>query len=152
MPRSISRSRAQKQIFQFSVFAENKVGCLNTIIGTLIRADVHLLGMSCLDQTECAVVRFVPDYAETAEDILKKNKISYSKNRVIAAELTCAEDLIKITQALGQAEINIHYIYPMFCRPNSHSGLILSTNDLELSESVLSGYGIRMLDHNDLAR
>ncbi|MGN0860709.1 MAG: acetolactate synthase [Candidatus Spyradosoma sp.] len=152
MPKSVSRSRIKKNIFQFSVFAENKVGCLNVVTQALVSIDVHLLGMSCLDQTDCAVVRFVPNYAESAEKALKKAKIAYSRTRVVVAELATPEDLTKITQALGQAEINIHYLYPLFCRPEGRCGLVLSTNDLDLTESVLSGYGIRVLDLDDLAR
>ncbi len=152
MPKSVSRSRIKKDIFQFSVFAENKVGCLNVITQALVSIDVHLLGMSCLDQTDCAVVRFVPNYAEAAEKALRKAKIAFSKTRVVVAEIPTPEDLPKITQALGQAEINIHYLYPLFCRPEGRCGLVLSTNDLDLTECVLSGYGIRALDLDDLAR
>lgn len=152
MPNPISPSRIKKYIFQFSVFAENKVGCLNAITQTLVDADVHLLGMSCLDQTECAVVRFIPDYAETAESALKKAGIAYSKSRVIAVEMLSPQDLINVTRALGQAEINIHYLYPLFCRPCGLCGIVLSTDDLELSESVLRGFGIKVLDLDDIAR
>lgn len=152
MSRALSRSRAKKNIFQFSVFAENKVGCLNLIAESLIGIDVHLLGMSCLDQTDCAVIRFVPNYAETTEKLLKKAKISFSKTRVLAVEFSSPEDFVKITQTLRQAEINIHYLYPLFCRPQGRCGLVLSTDDLDLSESVLSCYGIKALDMDDLAR
>lgn len=152
MSNSVSRSRIKKYIFQFSVFAENKVGCLNFIAESLVGIDVHILGMSCLDQTDCAIVRFVPDYAEAVEKLLKKANISYSKTRVIAVEFSGPKDLTKVTQSLRQAEINIHYLYPLFCRPEGRCGLILSTNDLELSESVLSGYGIRVLELDDIAR
>ncbi|MBQ6704817.1 MAG: hypothetical protein IJN19_02265 [Opitutales bacterium] len=152
MPKSLSRSRLQKHIFQFSVFAENKIGCLNLITEALVANGVHVLGMSCLDQTDCAIIRFLPDYAEPAEKFLKKAKISYTKTRVIAVEFACPENLVKITQALRQAEINIHYLYPLFCRPNGNCGLILSTDDPDLSASVLSGYGIRALELDDLAR
>lgn len=152
MPKSVPHSRIKKNIFQFSVFAENKVGCLNVITQAMLGTDVHLLGMSCLDQTDCAVIRFVPDYAETAEKALKEANIAFSKTRVLIAELPSPEDLAKITQSLGQAEINIHYLYPLFCRPENRCGVVLSTNDLDLSESVLSCYGIRVLDLDDLAR
>ena len=90
--------------------------------------------------------------AEAAEKFLKKSKISYTKNRVLAVEFACPENLVKITQALCQAEINIHYLYPLFCRPNGACGIVLSTDDTELSRSVLSGYGIRVLELDDLAR
>lgn len=152
MPKALSKDRIQKHIFQFSVFAENKIGCLNLITESLVRSGVHVLGMSCLDQTDCAIIRFLPDYAELAERFLKKAKISYTKTRVLAVEFARPEDLVKITQALRQAEINIHYLYPLFCRPDRSCGLILSTDDSELSGSVLSGYGIRVLELDDLAR
>lgn len=152
MSESVSRSRIKKNIFQFSVFAENKVGCLARIAETLLAGDVHLLGISCLDQTDCAVLRFVPNYAETAETLLENAGISYSKTRVLAVEFNTSEDFVKVTQSLRQAEINIHYLYPLFSRPDGKCGLVLSTNDLDLSESVLSCFGIRVLELDDLAR
>lgn len=150
--RTAQRTKAKKSVIQFSVFAENKVGCLNFITESLVGTDVHILGMSCLDQTDCAVIRFVPNYAESAEKILKAAHISFSKTRVLAVEFSAPEDFVKITQSLRQAEINIHYLYPLFCRPEGRCGLVLSTNDLELSESVLSCFGVKALDMNDLAR
>jgi len=152
MPKAVPRSRAKKSVFQFSVFAENKVGCLNFIAESLVGTDVHILGMSCLDQTDCAVIRFVPNYPEVAEKFLKSAHISFSKTRVLAVEFSAPEDFVKITQSLRQAEINIHYLYPLFFRPKGRCGLVLSTNDLDLSESVLSCFGIKSLDMNDLAR
>ena len=152
MPKSLSKNRIRKPIIQFSVFAENKIGGLNLIAEALTENGVHVLGVSCLDQTDCAVIRVLPDYAEPTEKFLKKAKISYTKTPVIAVEFGCPEDLVKITRSLRQAEINIHYLYPLFCRPNGACGMVLSTDDPELSACVLSGYGIRVLELDDIVR
>ena len=38
------RSRPRKDIFQFSIFAENKVGCLNRVLQRLNQDDVRKIG------------------------------------------------------------------------------------------------------------
>ena len=152
MSLTFSRSRPCKEIFQFSIFAENKVGCLNLVLQRLLQADVHILALSCIDQTDCAVLRIVPNYPEAAESALKNAGMVFSKTPVLAIRLLRNEDLGKLTQALAQAEINIHYIYPFVCRPCSESAIILACDAAESAEEILSGFGIDVLNLDDLAR
>lgn len=152
MSLTFSRSRPCKEIFQFSVFAENKVGCLNLVLQRLLQADVHILALSCVDQTDCAVLRVVPNYPEVAEIALRNAEMAFSKTRICAIRLARSADLAKVTRALAQAEINIHYIYPFICRPNAESAIVLACDAPESAEEILSGFGIEILNLDDIAR
>lgn len=152
MSLTFSRSRPSEAIFQFSIFAENKVGCLNTVLQRLRQADVHILALSCIDQTDCAVLRIVPNYPEAAEIALKNAGMAFSKSVILAIRLACNDDLPKVTQSLAQAEINIHYIYPFVTRPNAQSAIVLACDAPELAEQILCGFGIEVLHLDDLAR
>ena len=152
MSLTFSRARPCKEIFQFSIFAENKVGCLNLVLQRLLQADVHILALSCIDQTDCAVLRIVPNYPEAAEIVLKESGMAFSKTPILAIRLLRAADLAKVTQALAQAEINIHYIYPFVCRPCSESAIVLACDAPESAEEFLSGFGMEVLCLAELAR
>lgn len=152
MSLTFSRSCPCKSIFQFSIFAENKVGCLNLILQRLRQADVHILALSCIDQTDCAVLRIVPNYPEAAELALREAGTAFSKTPILAIRLACNDDLTKVTQSLAQAEINIHYIYPFVTRPDGQSAIVLACDAGELAEQILSGFGIDVLGLDDLAR
>lgn len=147
-----SRACPCKTIFQFSIFAENKVGCLNLILQRLRQADVHILAFSCIDQTDCAVLRIVPNYPEAAELALQEAGMAFSKTPILAVRLMCNDDLPRVTQALAQAEINIHYIYPFVTRPGAQSAIVLACDAAELAEQILCGFGIEVLNLDDLAR
>ena len=152
MEPKIVESRTRKNIVQFSVFAENKVGCLNLILQRMLQNVVHIMAISCIDQTDCAVLRIVPNYPEAAEKTLADAGTTFSKCNVLALELDQNEDLVKITRALCQAEINIHYLYPFVCRPHEKSGIILACDAPELAEKILSAHGLAQLELDDLAR
>ncbi|MGN0835437.1 MAG: hypothetical protein ACI4QA_06400 [Candidatus Spyradosoma sp.] len=152
MPVISQRSRPRKDIFQFSIFAENKVGCLNRVLQRLHQDDVRILALSCIDQTDCAVLRIVPNYPEAAEIALKSAGMIFSKTPILAIRLRDGEDLAKVTRSLAQAEINIHYIYPFVCCPNAQSAVVLSCDAAELAERILSGFGVEIFDLDDFAR
>ena len=44
---------------QFSVFAENRLGRVHDLVSVLKEHDVHVMGMTMLDTTDSAIVRFV---------------------------------------------------------------------------------------------
>ena len=56
---------------------------------------------------------------------------------MIAVELNSEADIVRVTSALVQAEINIHYIYPFVSRPNSRSALAISLEDNDLASETL---------------
>ncbi len=147
-----TESREHREIFQFSIFAENKVGCLNAILKKLQEKGIAILALTCVDQTDCAVLRIVPSYPEAAEEALKSAGMEFSKSPVLAVKLTQNCDLTKITQSLAQTEINIHYLYPFLCRPDCGSALVLSCDSPYLATSVLSGFGVQILSLDDIAR
>ena len=152
METTAQRSREQKEIFQFSIFAENKVGCLNSILKKLLENGSEILAMTCVDQTDCAVLRIVPSYPDTTENTLKSAGMVFSKSPVLAVKLSQNGDLEKITQSLAQTEINIHYLYPFLCRPDGGSALVLSCDSPYLATEILTGFGIQILNLDDLAR
>lgn len=137
---------------QFSIYAENKVGRLNEVISILSANDVHVMALSSVDTVDCTIIRIIVDYVEQAAALLEENNFPFSLVEIVAVELVAEEQLKKITCALVEAEINIHYIYPFLIRPYGKSGLIIRLEDNELAMSVLRQHQINILSQEDIAR
>ncbi|MDR2982981.1 MAG: acetolactate synthase, partial [Puniceicoccales bacterium] len=125
MPTKTIRPPNAEDVRQFSVFAENKVGRLNELILAFAGRDVHILAMCIIDTTDSAIIRLVTNYPENAEIILNERFFAHDTTPVVAVEVPGEHELKKITSALVQAEINIHYLYPFIARPNGKCGIIL---------------------------
>lgn len=152
MPLKTLRAPDAEAVIQFSIFAENKVGRLNELILSLAQADVHIMALCTLDSTENGIIRLIPDYPEVAERTLRENRVAFDTAEVLAIELTGEHELRKITCALAQAEINVHYYYPFLVRPNGRHGLVCRAEDQELAEETLRRHGLTVLRRRDIAR
>lgn len=148
---TVKRSN-RKPVKQFSVFADNKVGRLNEFLKLLGKYDIHVMALCLVDTTDCTIMRFVFDYPEIAEQLLKEEGLAYNVVDVIAVEINSEADIPSVTYALTCAEINIHYMYATLSRPQGKSGLIISLEDNELATSVLNAARVTVIDQNDIAR
>lgn len=137
---------------QFSVYADNKVGRLNDLIGALTHAELHVLAMTVIDTTDSAIIRLVVDYHSEARDILRNAKFSFNEVEVVAVEVNKLADIHRVTCALVQAEVNLHYIYPFLARPNGSTAFVMRIEDTDIGVSVLKACGITILTRNDLTR
>jgi hypothetical protein len=152
MEAGIAQRPGREVIRQISVYADNKVGRLNELLQRFRAYGVTVLAISQIDSTEFAIVRCVVDYPERAREMLWKFGCAYLETEVLAVEIDSPDDLCAVTCGLTEAEINVHYLYPMIVRPHGKYGLIIHLEDTELGSSVLASRGIRVLDHRDLAR
>ncbi|MGB0370302.1 MAG: acetolactate synthase [Opitutales bacterium] len=139
-------------ILQFSVYADNKVGKLNDLIGAITHADLHILAMTVLDTTDSAIIRIVVDYHREAREILRKSNFTFNEVEVVAVEVNQLADIHKVTCALLQAEVNLHYIYPFLGRPSGSTAFVMRLEDSDVGTEVLQSCGIRVLTRGDLTR
>jgi len=146
------QSREKEPVLQFSVFADNKVGRLNELVQRLAQNDIHIIGLSQLDSTECTIMRIIPDYPEPARELLHEYGYSFTETPILAVEINTEADLKFVTAALVEAEINIHYLYPFIMRPKSRYAIAMNVEDNEFAESVLHSRQIRCLSRLDIAR
>ena len=147
-----TRPGAFEPVLQFSIYADNKVGRLNEIIRLLSGRNVHIIALSILDTTDSSIIRIIVDYPKEAKKVLKANAFSFVMSELVAVELTGTTEIEKVTYALVQAEINIHYIYPFIFRPNNLSALALSLEDNELASETLTRHQLKLIGQNDITR
>lgn len=147
-----TRSPQRIPVKQFSLFADNKVGRMHDMVTCLEDADVHILGVCTVDSTDSAIIRIVVDYWQQARNAFHGLGIPFVINDVVCVELETITGFSRVTATLMEAELNIHYIYPLLMRPNGRCGIVLRLDDNEMAETALKNKGITVLDHSDIAR
>jgi hypothetical protein len=137
---------------QFSVFAENRLGRLYDLTSLLKDSNVHVMGITVLDTTDSAIVRFIVDDPEKARELMINNDFPYVECDVLAVEITDESELKEVLAALFEAEINIHYIYSFIKRPEGRCAMAINAEDDDVAAQALTKRGFRVLTQNDISR
>jgi hypothetical protein len=86
------------------------------------------------------------------EMIFRERGIPFGTCDLLAVALPLgAEDLSKCLKAFLEAEINIHFAYPLLTKPDG-SVLVLHLEDIDLGASVMKRHGFKILDQSNLSR
>lgn len=137
---------------QFSVFIPNRVGQLFDLTALLAKHNVHVMAMTTLDTTDCAIDRLIVDDPDTARKLMVKNHFSFTEREVIAVEIVNESQLKGVLNALLTVEVNIHYLYAFLLRPEGKSALVLNVEDTDLATSALNTRGFKVLTQRDISR
>ena len=151
MPAQISTS-ANDPVKQFSVFTENRVGRLHDLTSLFKASGVHLMAVTVLDTTDCAIDRLIVDDPDRARELMVNNDFPYAECNVLAVEIGDESDLNGVLSALLEAEININYIYSFIKRPQGKSALAINTEDSDVAAQALNKRGFRVLTQSDISR
>lgn len=143
---------AQDPVIQFSVFIENRVGRLLELTAVLAKHNVHVMAMTTLDTTDCAIDRMVVDDPERARELMALHNFYFTECQVLAVEFADESKLQDIFRAFSDAEMNIHYVYSFISRPGGKCGLIVNVEDLELAAQTLNRRGFKTLTQRDISR
>lgn len=137
---------------QFSVFAENRLGRLYDLTALLKQNDVHVIGMTVLDTTDSAIVRFIVDDPDKARELMISNDFPYVECDILAVEISDESQLNGVLAALFEAEINVHYVYAFIKRPEGRAALATNTEDEDVAAQAISKRGYRVLTQRDISR
>lgn len=152
MSSKLSASRRFDPVRQFSLFAENKVGCLHDFVSMLSGNGVHIMAITAIDSTDAAIVRFVVDDPPLTRDLLRKFGFTFTESDVIGVELNAEPDLPLVLSSLMEAEVNIHYLYPFLIRPKERYALVLNVEDNELATQALGLRGFKVIGQAEISR
>ncbi len=145
------RGRDWPSIRQFSVFLENRVGQLLDVVRRFEKTKVRIVAVSIIDSADCAIVRLVLSHPEQGREILERAGLAVAESDLVVVELTHAEQpLLDICTALLQAEINIHYAYPMMIHPHGYGAIALHVDNHEAAVETLKRINFRVLTEADL--
>src|SRR6266850_248627 len=145
-----TKARRPDPVIQFSVFTPNKLGRLHDLIGLFDSHSVHVLGLMVLDTTDSAIIRMAVDDPERAREILKEGGFAFTESKLVVVEVNPAE-LKNLMQALLEAELNIHYLYPFIPQPHGKPIVGLSLEDNDLAEEALRRHQFQTLKQSDIS-
>lgn len=94
------------------------------------------------DSAEFALIRLLPADGKInqAVDLLTDNDYLYDIMPVIAVTLTNQPgELAKVANRLGQAGINIHYVYGSAAGPDQQCLFVFCPDDIDLAAKVFKG-------------
>lgn len=145
------RGREWPCLRQFCVFLENRVGRLHDLLRYLEGHDLRVMALSIVDSVDFAVVRVLLDNYERGHELFQLSNFNVFENDIIAVELPDdPQPLVSICVPLLQAEINIHYSYPLLYRRHGRSAMALYVDDVDEGLRVLREKGLRIITENDL--
>lgn len=137
-------------IKQLSAFVENKTGSLLGLVKKLSEQNVNLRAMSVADTKDFGILRIIVADADKAREIIGSESL-VSVNEVIAVEMSDeAGSLYNILKILGDAKINIEYMYAFTASTDLGAYVVIRVNDNAAAESVLHANGIPTLNQEDI--
>ncbi|MDB5175134.1 MAG: hypothetical protein JWO87_22 [Phycisphaerales bacterium] len=138
------------RVRQFTVFLENRVGRLQTLMLALEEVG-HIAAIAIEESADSALVRVICADPDLGRDALRTAGFGFSESELLAVELPTKtrNPLVAICAALLAAEINIHYMYPLLSRPRGPA-VVLYVDDPTLSAQLLIRKGFTLISENDL--
>lgn len=154
-PKASSESSAtdSSPVQQLTVFLQNRVGALMSLVKLLGDHQVVVLGLSLQDNTELALVRLIVSAPDDAHLLLIEKGIAHSMIPVTVIELKETEtSLPQALSALLNADINISFSYPLLIRPGQNPILVMHLDNAEFGAEVLAKAGFKVLKQEDISR
>jgi hypothetical protein len=140
-------------VVQLTVFLENRVGALLSIVRMINELRVEVLGMSMVDSVDVTIVRLIVTDPEAVSARFMERGIPFSESQMVVIELKSgAQSLAGCLAVLLEVETNIHFTYPLMSRPDGKSAIAMNVEDPDFSAAALTKAGFRTLFQEDLSR
>jgi hypothetical protein len=152
MPNQTAKGHPGSPVVQFSIFLANRVGQLGDMVRLMADNKVAVLGMSVIDSADWAVIRVVFDDSVKARSLLQAHSLPFTESGVLLVELPDDQALSRICSVLLQAEINVHFAYPLTIRSNEHPIYIFHVDDTSLASETLCRHEFPVLGQDDLGK
>lgn len=137
-------------IKQNIVFVENKAGSLKRVTGIIADNGINIYGFACFDAPEFAIFRMICDNPDKAEMVL--NQSGYM-NRITQAIVVDMKDQVggldELLKVAADSNVSLDYIYTSFHRKDLRPVVILHSEDIAVTESVLKNNGFKVFSTAD---
>jgi hypothetical protein len=139
------------RVRQFTVFLENRVGRLQTLLNVLESPEHAIRALFLEESGESTLVRLICADSELTRQALRNAAFPFGELDLIAVQASRKDPqaLSSICSALLTAEINIHYLYP-FLISSRGPALALYVDDPVLAGQLLIKKGFTLLAETDL--
>jgi hypothetical protein len=123
---------------QISAFIANKPGELAKLTGMLARFNINIKAISVADGMDYGVVRMVVNELDRAVSALCEMSCAFVTTEVVMAEIPDRPGALSdLCGKLGDAGINIRYIYATVTPGGGVAQAVISTEDNDRAEKVI---------------
>ena len=134
------------EIFQVSVFVENKSGKLADITDVLSENGINIRALCIADTADFGILRLIVDDPRATEKILMENGFTVTLTRVIGARISDTPGgLSTVLRYLSDEGIGIEYLYAFIEKTADLASVILRVDDEEKAERVLIQKGVEII-------
>lgn len=141
------------KVKQISIFIENRSGRLREVTGALGEKSINIRALSLADTSDYGILRLIVDRPDEALDVLKNANFTLSETDVIAVEVSDSPGgLSKVLNILGDAGINVEYMYAFVEKSSDNAVMIFRIEDIEGAIKVLSDNNVTILSHEEVTQ
>ena len=146
-----ARARRWPTLRQFAVFLENRVGRLHDLLRHFEGHQIRVVALSIANSVDCAFVRIMVSDSDRGREILKLSNFPFAEIDMIGVELPDGnQPFVQICLALLQAELNVHYTYPLLYHQHGRGAIALYVDDIDLALKTLEEKGLNIVTESDL--
>ena len=138
---------------QISVFVENKKGRLNEIAEVLAKNHVDISALSLADTEEYGVVRMIVNNPHLAKEVLKAHGVIAKVTSVLAVAIDDKPGgFYRALSTLTDNDISVKYMYASMSHEKGKAIMILSVDDLEKAEEIISKSSASVAEPSEIYR
>ena len=138
-------------IYQISVFLENRAGQLAEITGILAENNIDMRAISIAETSDYGVLRVIVDDAEKATATLLSKGYVLSMTPVYALAVDDAPGgLAPVLAALAEANVDIEYMYSLFTHKEGKAYMVFRISQEDAFKAILEEKGIALADKQEL--
>lgn len=139
------------KIKQVSVFLENKRGRLYEALSAIAKEGINIRALSIADTSEFGILRMIVTDPDKAKEVLEKNEFTVKLTNVVAIAVKDKPGgLAEALKYIYDANINIEYIYAFVEKSGEKAVVVLRTENLDKTISILQQSGITLLSWEDV--
>jgi hypothetical protein len=149
---STARGRDWPSVRQFNVFVENRLGGLLSVVRRFETSDNRIISLTVVDSADCAIIRIVVSDPERALEVFRQANLPFTESDLLVVQLPVGtQPVLQICKALLEAEVNIHYAYPLLVGPAGFPALALRVEDMESAAITLQRQNFVLFTEGDFS-
>jgi hypothetical protein len=134
------------KVEQISIFLENKSGRLAEVTRLLGEGGINIRALTLADTTDFGILRLIVNDNVKALKLLKKAGFTVGKTEVVAIEVPDRPGgLAEILERLGEAGVNVEYMYAFVEKSGGDAVVIFRFDDPEQAVSLLQESGVTII-------
>lgn len=136
---------------QISVFIENKPGTMGGLTEVLSKNNIDMRALSLAETSDFGIARIITDDVYHAMQVLKEEEYVCSVTKVLAVAIPDEPGaLARVIRHLGDAGVNVEYMYAFITRKKDVAYMIFRVEDNEAAIKVLTKKGVKLVCQDDL--